>query len=102
MALIVLFIAFFCGLYGAYEFLSAYFTVNPQDPNSVWAVAAAGVIGFAWAAIPYLIGKCLSEMVAIRQRHLLLEQMMQQSLAIQQSLAGQARPTPSAPATPAE
>ena len=72
MALILLFISFLCSLYGGYVFLDAYWFGEVKD---IWAGALSGM---AWAIIPYHMGKSLSEMVAIRQRHLLLEQMLQQ------------------------
>ncbi len=69
MALFFLLISFFFALWGAYEFFGTYFTQD--DPRIIYAAALNGL---AIAVIPYLVGKSLSEMVAIRQRHLMLEQ----------------------------
>jgi hypothetical protein len=90
MALILLFIAFFCSLYGGYVFLDGFYS---DDANAVWSAALSGM---AWAAIPYLIGKTLAEMVAIRQRHLLLEQLVMQQAQIQQLLGSRTSTTTSA------
>lgn len=44
----------------------------------------AGMTGIALAVIPYMIGKSLADMIAIRQRHLILEQgNLQQEMMIE-------------------
>ena len=44
----------------------------------------AAMNGIALAVIPYMIAKCLADMVAIRQRHLAMEQQAQQSYLLGQ------------------
>lgn len=79
MALFFLFISFFSALYGAWVFFTGYFGAD----NATQQLTAA-MAGLGFAVIPYLIGKSLSEMVAIRQRHLMLEQTgMQQRIMLE-------------------
>ena len=72
MSLLLLFVSFFFAIYGAYTFLSGY--TGGEKPNTDLAVALTSM---AITIIPYIISKTLSEMVAIRQRHLQLEQSAQ-------------------------
>ena len=69
MALFFLLISFFFTLFGCYIFFEAFFV---EENASKQMVGIMGGIGMA--VVPYLVGKSLSEMVAIRQRHLMLEQ----------------------------
>ncbi|MDG1286279.1 MAG: hypothetical protein P8P30_01800 [Rickettsiales bacterium] len=69
MALFILFISFFSALYGAWVFFTGYFGAE----NATQQLTAA-MAGIGFALIPYIVGRSLSEMVAIRQRHLMLEQ----------------------------
>ena len=69
MALFFLILSFFFALWGAWEFFSVYFSEAKAADHMV-----AAMKGIALAVIPYLIGRSLSEMIAIRQRHLMLEQ----------------------------
>jgi hypothetical protein len=82
MALLFLFIAFFFTLYGGWHFFHGYFTA--ATPNEQWLVATTGV---ALVVIPYIIAKVLSEMVAIRQRQVTLEQLAQQNFLLNQQLS---------------
>lgn len=70
MALLLLLLSFVSAIYGVYIFASAYFG---GEAAALWP---ATYTAFAFAVIPYMVAKCLSEMVAIRQRHLLLEQLV--------------------------
>lgn len=72
MSLFLLFISFFFACTGAWIFFDGYFSAT----NSTEEFYAAAV-GLAWAVIPYMVGKTLAEMVAIRQRHMQLEQTAQ-------------------------
>lgn len=79
MALFILFFSFLSSLFGAYVFLSGYFGAE----NATQQLTAA-MSGLGFAVIPYLVGRSLSEMVAIRQRHLMLEQTgMQQRIMLE-------------------
>lgn len=79
MALFVLFVSFFSALYGAWVFFAGYFGAE----NATQQLTAA-MAGLGFAVIPYLVGRSLSEMVAIRQRHLMLEQTtMQQRIMLE-------------------
>jgi hypothetical protein len=53
----------------------------------------AAIIGLAFAIIPYMIAKCLAEMVAIRQRHLLMEQQVRQNYLLGQQLQQASNPS---------
>lgn len=81
MALLFLFIAFFFTLYGGWEFFHGFFTAT--TPNEQWLVATTGT---ALVVIPYIIAKTLSEMVAIRQRQVTLEQLAQQNFLVNQQV----------------
>ncbi len=69
MALFILLISFVSALYGFWVFVSGYFGAE----NATQQLTAA-MAGLGFAVIPYIVGRSLSEMVAIRQRHLMLEQ----------------------------
>lgn len=86
MALLFLIIAFFFSLYGGWIFFDGYFTST--TPNEKWL---ASIVGIAFAVIPYMIAKCLTDMVAIRQRHLSMEQQHQQNYILNQQLQAQTR-----------
>ncbi len=94
MAILLLLIAFCFSLYGGWVFFEGYFVAT--SPNEQWAAAMSGL---AFAIIPYVIAKCLADMVAIRQRHLTMEQQAQQSYLLNQQLqasqkSGNRRPNP--------
>jgi hypothetical protein len=72
MSLILLFVSFLSGLCGAYVFFTGY--IGAEGPNQE---LTAAMVGMAFAMIPYFIAKSLAEMVAIRQRHLQMEQIAQ-------------------------
>lgn len=69
MALFFLLISFFFALFGCWVFFDAYFFEEKAADQMVGIMSGIGM-----AVLPYLVGKSLSEMVAIRQRHLMLEQ----------------------------
>jgi hypothetical protein len=95
VALFFLFVAFCFSLYGGWVFFDGYFTAT--SPNEQWLAA---IVGIAFAVIPYMIAKCLADMVAIRQRHITTEQQMQQTHLLNQQLQAQTRnikPKPSPP-----
>lgn len=96
MALLFLIIAFCFSLYGGWIFFDGYFT--SATPNEQWL---ASITGIAFAVIPYMIAKCLTDMVAIRQRHLSMEQQMQQNYVLNQQLQAQTRSLRPRPAPPA-
>lgn len=81
MALLFLFIAFFFTLYGGWEFFHGFFTAT--TPNEQWL---ASTTGLALVVIPYIIAKTLSEMVAIRQRQVTLEQLAQNNYLLNQQI----------------
>ena len=72
MSVLLLFISFFFACTGAYIFFDGYFAAT-TDAQEFYAAAT----GLAWAVIPYMVAKTLAEMVAIRQRHMQLEQSAQ-------------------------
>jgi len=72
MSVLLLFISFFFACAGTWIFFDGYFAATNQTEEFYAAVA-----GIAWALLPYLVAKTLSDMVAIRQRHLQLEQTSQ-------------------------
>lgn len=72
MSLLLLFVSFFFALYGVWVFFSGY--TGGEKPSEDMAAA---ITGLAITVIPYIVAKTLSEMVAIRQRHLQLEQTAQ-------------------------
>lgn len=79
MAFFFLFVSFFFSLFGGWVFLHGYFGAENASEQMIGVMA-----GIGFAVIPYLIGKSLSEMVAMRQRHLMLEQTsLQQRMMLQ-------------------
>ncbi len=102
MALLFLLISFFSSLYGAWVFLSGYF-----GAESATQQLTAAMSGIGFALIPYLVGKSLSEMIALRQRHLMVEQtgfqqemMMQAMGEMAQEQAAKSAPQPAQAPTP--
>lgn len=81
MAILFLLIAFCFSLWGGWIFFEGYFTAT--NPNEKWLAAISGL---AFTVIPYIIAKCLADMVAIRQRHLSVEQQAQQSFLLNQQV----------------
>lgn len=72
MSLFLLLISFLVSVYGAVVFFSGYF--GAENANQELTAAMTGI---AFALIPYIIAKTLAEMVAIRQRHMQIEQTAQ-------------------------
>lgn len=86
MALFFLALAFFFALYGGWVFFDGYFTAT--TPNEQWLAA---VVGMAFCIVPYMIAKCLADMVAIRQRHISMEQQQQHNYLLNQQIQAQSR-----------
>lgn len=69
MALLLLFVSFFTSLLGVWLFIDGYFLETVPARQMVQIIA-----GMAVAVIPYMVARSVSELIAIRQRHLMLEQ----------------------------
>lgn len=83
MALVLLLISFLSSLWGIYVFISGY----SGAANATQEIAAA-LSGMAYAVIPYIVAKTITDMVAIRQRHIQIEQIaLQQSMAMEMAEA---------------
>lgn len=97
MALLILFLSFFSALYGAWVFFTGYFGAE----NATQQIAAA-LSGMGFAVIPYILGKALADMVAIRQRHVQSEQSAFFSNALLDVLSPKKEATPEETAKKAE
>lgn len=98
MALFFLLISFFLTLWGAWVFFDAFLFEDHPTKQMVGILSGIGL-----AVVPYLVGKSLSEMVAIRQRHLMLEQTSLQQRIMLEAMEEAAREVemdaPSAPSS---
>ncbi len=81
MSLLLLFVSFFFALYGAWVFFSGYTAGDNLNADMV-----AAITGMAITIIPYIIARTLAEMVAIRQRHLQLEQALQFNMILAEQM----------------
>ena len=96
MAITLLILSFFSALYGAWVFISGYMAAE----NATQQLTAA-MTGLAFAIIPYLIAKSLAEIVAMRQRYVMVDQThFQQGMMLEamQQVASESTAEPAATA----
>lgn len=95
MSLLLLFIAFLVSLFGAFTFFTGYFGAENANDE-----LTAAMVGIAFCLIPYIVAKTLAEMVAIRQRHLQMEQIAQFQFLLAEQLPEEEAEETAAPRQP--